>query len=280
MSQPKITVVTPSYNQGHFLEETILSVLNQNYSNLEFFVIDGGSTDCSVDVILKYSSQITWWVSEKDKGQSDAINKGFRKGSGDILAWLNSDDVYCPGALQAVASFFSTHPKMGAVIGDQVVIDSKGRQIDFKKSAPVSFRAALYSTCAVPQPATFFTRDAWRLAGELDTSLQYVMDFEFFLRMMSAGIKFGTVRVPLAKFRLHTGSKTILEQADRVVAANRLIQDRFLGIKRRSPLVNLAMLIMAYIYRGQLYVYRAIFRGSFIPFRHSWAMRRITTDIS
>jgi glycosyltransferase involved in cell wall biosynthesis len=211
VTTPRITVVTPSYNQGHFLEQTIQSALSQDYPNLEYLVIDGGSTDNSVEIITKYADRISYWASEKDKGQSDAINKGFRRATGDVLAWLNSDDLYCPGALARVAQFFQEHPECGAVIGDQESIDKDGRVIDLKKAVPVTFRRILYSACAVPQPSTFFTRRAWEITGDVDTALHYVLDYDYFLRMQARGIRFGLIKSPLARFRLHADSKTVSE---------------------------------------------------------------------
>ena len=124
---PKISIITPSYNQGEFLERTILSVIEQNYPNLEYIIIDGGSTDGSVDIIQKYADKLAYWISEKDNGQTHAINKGFKKATGEIVAWLNSDDELCEGALMAVASVFMEHDEADFVFGNQYSIDSNGK---------------------------------------------------------------------------------------------------------------------------------------------------------
>ena len=126
---PKITVVTPSFNQGEFLERTILSIINQDYPNLEYIVCDGGSTDQSVSIIKKYEKYITWWCSEKDKGQTDAINKGFKRATGDVVGWINSDDVLLPGALWTVADFYANHPDTDFANGFTIEIERQNYQI-------------------------------------------------------------------------------------------------------------------------------------------------------
>ena len=123
---PKISIITPSYNQGQFLEQTILSILSQDYPNLEYIIMDGGSSDNSVEIIRKHEDNLTYWVSEPDKGQSDAINKGFQRATGDILTWLNSDDYYLPGTLHTVAEYFTQHPDVECIYGDLQVVASNG----------------------------------------------------------------------------------------------------------------------------------------------------------
>src|SRR5690242_10507015 len=152
---PKFSVVIPSYNQGQFLEETILSVINQGYPNLELFVVDGGSKDNSVDVIKKYESHITWWVSEKDKGQSDAINKGFSRVTGDIATWLCSDDLFTEGALKRVAELFSTLPDdIGVVYGGTILFGENfptKNEFGYENAGVERF----ISGQAFPQPSSF-----------------------------------------------------------------------------------------------------------------------------
>lgn len=270
---PRISVITPSFNQGQFIEETLRSVLTQDYPNLELIVIDGGSTDQSVKIIRRYAPQLAYWVSETDRGQSDAINKGFARTTGDIVAWLNSDDLYCPGALQKVADYFHANPDAGAVIGDLEIIDSAGNLIDLKKAIPVTFRHNLYSGCAVPQPATFFTRQALALTGELDTMLQYQMDYEFFLRMQAKGVKFGLIREPLARFRLHGDSKTVSEYRRKFWQDFARIQAPYL---RRAPVgwENLRRRAMKWLTRLEIYLARAFTRGVLAPFRNTRARQR------
>ena len=129
MNQPKISIITPSFNQSEFLEFTIQSVLSQDYPDLEYIIVDGGSTDGSLEIIKKYEDRLAWWVSEKDQGQTDAINKGFARATGKYLAWLNSDDTYQPGALSKAAEYLESHPEVGLVYGETNYIDQDGRGI-------------------------------------------------------------------------------------------------------------------------------------------------------
>lgn len=146
-SLPKISIVTPSYNQAQFLEETILSVLKQDYPNLEYIIMDGGSTDGSVDIIRKYEDKLAYWVSKPDKGQADAIYRGFEKSTGEILGWINSDDYYLPGAFNAVGRFFQLKPTTKFLVGNVLIVDSKGKFIYHKYNFPASFKKLLYGGC-------------------------------------------------------------------------------------------------------------------------------------
>jgi len=271
---PRISIITPSYNQRPFLEETIQSVLNQGYPNLEYIVIDGGSTDNSVEIIKKYKDQLAYWVSEPDKGQSDAINKGFRVATGEILAWLNSDDLYLPGTLQTVAEYFSSHPDVDCVYGDIYMIDEHGRRLFLRKSIPFDCRAHLFGGCLVPQPASFFRKTVIDRVGYLDTSLHYNMDTEFFVRCGHEGIKFGHIPQPLACFRLHPASKTQhREEIDRV---NRIITIRYAGrICNNERMNDTALRLVRLFYRSKIFLTRALTRGDAVPFREALALYRI-----
>jgi glycosyltransferase involved in cell wall biosynthesis len=181
---PRISIVTPSYNQGKFIEETVRSVLLQGYPNLEYLVIDGGSTDESVTIIRKYAPWLTYWVSERDQGQSDAINKGWRRCTGDIIAWLNSDDCYAPNALGAVARAFAAHGFPAMVYGRQIIMDQRGNQtrvLDYRASPDQMLGKMLYPH----QPAAFFNRSVLETIGFLDPSLHYAMDQAFLLKLMA-----------------------------------------------------------------------------------------------
>ncbi|PQP33249.1 glycosyltransferase [Desulfobacteraceae bacterium SEEP-SAG10] len=273
---PRVSIVTPSFNQGRFLEETIISVLDQGYPNLEYIIIDGGSSDNSVSIIKKYEYHLSYWVSENDRGQTHAINKGFNKCTGDILHWLNSDDVLLPCSLDLVAEFFEQHPDIDCLIGDLEVINSKGQSLTLKKAIPFDFKTALYTSCLVPQPSTFFTRRAWEKTGYLDISLHYQMDFEYFLRMAKAGIKFGLLNKPLAKFRLHEDSKTVSEYNDLFFESYRRIQDQYLtdtikNMKFKEEFLDL----MNIYYKARSFFIRALMRRDFIPYKHKRSRKNI-----
>lgn len=271
---PVISIVTPSYNQGRFLEATIRSVLDQGYANLEYIIMDGGSTDNSVEIIKKYQDRLAYWVSAPDEGQSDAINKGFARATGQILAWLNSDDLYLPGAFRAVVAFFQNHPEIAGVIGDQETIDPDGHHLCTVKNIPFSFRRTLYGGAMVPQPATFFTRKAYEITGPLDTGLQYQMDYEFFLRMASRGIRFGILPRPLAAFRLHRAGKTISEYYHKFQREKFLTQKRFSRLPLKDErLTALTFKVLRFMFRLETYAIRMVTRGDFIPFRATYARK-------
>jgi glycosyltransferase involved in cell wall biosynthesis len=180
---PRISIITPSYNQGQFIEETIRSVLLQDYSNLEYIIIDGGSTDKTIEVIKKYEPWITYWVSEKDRGQCHAINKGFARASGDIFGWLCSDDVLAPGALHQVAGNLSNKTS-SMVVGASIITNGPDTlEGSFDRRQP-SFAEMAYDVKTLPQPSTFWTRDLWQAAGPLREDLYFVMDYDLWLRMV------------------------------------------------------------------------------------------------
>jgi len=212
-SWPKISIVTPSYNQGQFLERTILSVLNQNYPNLEYIIIDGGSTDGSVEIIKKYEKYIAYWVSEKDSGQADAINKGLRISTGQILAYLNSDDTYAPAALNNMVQYLTGHPDIDAIYGICNIIDENDQIVNQWHPAEFDIRALVRSGIStIPQQTVFFRRHILEKIGFLDTSLRHAMDYEYWIR---TGKKFRVQKTPyvLANFRVHERSKTSLESS-------------------------------------------------------------------
>ena len=210
----KISVVTPSYNQGQFIEATIQSVLSQDYPHVEYFVIDGGSADESASIIEKYASQLKYWCSEPDEGQADAIGKGFDLCTGDILCWLNSDDLLLPGALSAVAKFFSDHPKIDAVSGGGFYVDESGRPYrrgfgtcSLGVAATANRFRFLQAQDGVFQMATFWRREAYLAVGGIDRSLQFIMDLDLFTRLAQRS-RFGRLPELLACFRLHDACKT------------------------------------------------------------------------
>lgn len=208
---PKISIITPTLNQAQFIEETIQSVLSQGYPNLEYWVIDGGSTDGTLDILKKYQEKLCW-ISEKDRGQSEAINKGMRRATGDVVAFLNSDDVYEPGALASVGEFFLKNPAAAWLTGWCRVVNSKGVEIHqlitlYKKFWLVwrSYRVLLILDY-VSQPATFWRREVIQEVGYFDENIHYAMDYDYSLRV---GKKFKLWVIPryLARYRIHASSK-------------------------------------------------------------------------
>ncbi len=206
---PKVSIVTPSYNQGRYLEMTIRSVLEQDYPNIEYLVIDGGSTDESVDVIRKYEGQLAGWISEKDRGQTDAINKGFARATGEILAWINSDDTYQPGAIREAVSILQSRPELGMVYGDTNYIDEHGQVIGHFPAAQASYQRLRRGVINIPQQSAFFRTELWRRVGPLDPSFYFAMDYDLWVRLAGQAPLLYVPRL-WANFRLHSGAKTIL----------------------------------------------------------------------
>ena len=208
---PRISIVTPSYNQGQFIEETIRSVLLQGYPNLEYIIIDGGSDDNSVEIIKKYEHWLAYWVSETDNGQSSALNKGFRNSSGKIAAFLNSDDVYLPSSLAFIAKLFSTNLQYDFVCGQTRFINTNSSPTEgFSDLFNVEINyQTMTEECHIAQPSTFFRSIAFREIGFFDETLQYCFDYDFWLRAFLAGMTFASTQEVLSSFRLHDFSKTV-----------------------------------------------------------------------
>ena len=215
-SLPKISIITPTYNQACFLEDAIQSVLDQNYPSLEYLVFDGGSTDGTVQILKKYERHLQW-VSRKDAGQSDALNQGFRQASGDVLAFLNSDDLYEPGALQKVGDFFALRPSAHWVTGKCRVIDSGGQEIRKAVTAYKNLWLRLKSYRIllvldyISQPATFWRRSVIEKVGLFDESLHFSMDYDYSLRV-GQHFKLWFIDTYLASYRIHPGAKSGLVQ--------------------------------------------------------------------
>jgi glycosyltransferase involved in cell wall biosynthesis len=203
---PRVAIVTPSYNQARFLEETIRSVLLQGYPDLEYRIVDGGSTDGSVEVIRKYEPWLASWVSEPDRGQSHAINKGFERATGEVIAWLNSDDAYLPGAIRlGVEGLKRTGADL--VYGNAVVIDDRDRVLADIETPPLAPDWFVTEPCRIVQAATFFGRSVFETVGPLREDLHYALDYEYWIRLSQVG-RLEHVDEPLARIRMYPGCKT------------------------------------------------------------------------
>ena len=207
-SAPLVTIVTPSYNQASYLEETINSVLNQTYPSIEYIIIDGGSSDGSLEIINKYASRFAKWVSEKDRGQTEAINKGFALAKGEVLAWLNSDDTFLPNTIEEAVSYLSAHPKTGLVYGDANYIDEKSKVIGKFPAAETDLHRLRRGYVHIPQQASFFRKSLWDQVGPLDPDFFFAMDYDLWVRLAAISeLKY--IPQTWANFRLHADAKTI-----------------------------------------------------------------------
>ena len=202
-----VSIITPSYNQGGFIEETIKSVLSQDYPEIEYIVIDGGSTDNTVEILKKYEGRLKW-VSEKDRGQSDAINKGFGMARGEILAWLNSDDIYLSGAVSKAVEFLRNHPDVKVIYGNARFCDESGKIIGEYCPPDIFDYKSLAFYNSICQPSTFFRRDAFFDVGGIDLSLHHLMDHDLWMKMAK---RFKVAYIPefLSIYRLHDESKSV-----------------------------------------------------------------------
>jgi glycosyltransferase involved in cell wall biosynthesis len=221
VSGPLVSIVTPSFNQAQFLEQTILSVLGQDYPRIEYIVMDGASDDGSVEIIRRHEDRIASWTSERDKGQTDAIRRGFARSTGEILAWLNSDDLLAPSAVRIAVDALRRFPDAGTIYGDRLHIDAKGNVIGINRM-PAFYPSMFRRNITLPQETVFFRREAYEKAGGLDESLAFSMDFDLWVRLA----KVAPVRhVPafLGSYREHAASKSVtprkyMDEHERVYA--------------------------------------------------------------
>ena len=211
-SLPKITVITPSFNQAAYLEKTIQSILNQNYPNLEYIIIDGGSTDGSVDIIKRYASKLAYWVSEPDEGQSHAINKGLMKSTGDWVCWQNSDDIFYPNSFQYVAQVIQKMPKLEFIIGDINLIDENDKLIRPMCYVKPTYQSLIAEGMVLTNQAAFWKRCVHNDIGWLDENLHYGFDYEWFLRLLKHTKQSWHISKTIGALRYHSETKTSLNQ--------------------------------------------------------------------
>ncbi len=212
---PTLTVITPSFNQGRFLAETIESVLNQGVRGLEYIIVDGGSTDESIEVIKKYERHLAWWVSEKDRGQSHAINKGLARATGGFVAYLNSDDAYLPGALHSALDALARSPGARWVAGGVIGFGSEEMQVHewHRPKVPKTLLDLLTWRFQIAQPGNVWSREMLNEVGGFDESLRYLFDVNLYATLLARGEKCIALDRPLAAYRFHPSSKTVAEGA-------------------------------------------------------------------
>jgi glycosyltransferase involved in cell wall biosynthesis len=203
----RVSIITPSYNQAAFLENTIRSVLGQNCPALEYIIVDGGSTDGSLEIIQRYADRLAWWVSESDKGQADAINKGFSRATGDVIAWLNSDDMYAPGAISEAIKYLDENPEVGLVYGNAVSFDQDGHPLNDLTFSNWGLEG-LVAFNIICQPAVFFRRKVLEQAGNLDENYHFLLDHQLWLRIARL-TKIKHIPKLLAFARHHADAKNV-----------------------------------------------------------------------
>jgi glycosyltransferase involved in cell wall biosynthesis len=207
-SLPLVSIVTPSFNQAAYLETAMLSVFDQDYPRLEYIVIDGSSSDGSVEIIRRHADRLAYWTSTPDAGQTDAINKGFAQARGEILSWLNSDDLLRPDAVRQAVAFLEDHPEVGMVYGDAEYIDEAGAVVGRFPARQTSFRRLRRGYVHIPQQAAFFRARLWRMVGPLDPTFFFAMDYDLWVRIAEV-TPIRHVPRRWAGFRIHSAGKTL-----------------------------------------------------------------------
>ena len=236
MKHPKISIVTPSFNQGSYLESTILSVIGQLYPNLEYIIMDGGSTDNSIDIIRKYEKHFAFWESVPDKGQSDAINKGFQIATGDILAWINSDDMYLPHTFRFISEYFSSNCDDKIVFGNCLKFNQETKKV-YGSDVESSHKKLDISLCDyIIQPSCFWSRQIWEKVGPLNLDLAFSLDWDWFIRAQKLNLKFEPISEFLSIYRIHAQHKTGTGGQDRIYELVKIYQKYHSGMISRCYL--------------------------------------------
>lgn len=236
MKHPKISIVTPSFNQGSYLESTILSVIGQLYPNLEYIIMDGGSTDNSIDIIRKYEKHFAFWESVPDKGQSDAINKGFQIATGDILAWINSDDMYLPHTFRFISEYFSSNCDDKIVFGNCLKFNQETKKV-YGSDVESSHKKLDISLCDyIIQPSCFWSRQIWEKVGPLNLDLAFSLDWDWFIRAQKLNLKFEPISEFLSIYRIHVQHKTGTGGQDRIYELAKIYQKYHSGMISRCYL--------------------------------------------
>lgn len=264
--KPLVSIVTPSYNQGQFIEDTILSVKNQDYPNIEHIIVDGGSTDNTLEILKKYEGTYNMrWVSEPDEGQADAINKGFMQSRGQILAWLNADDTYLFSAVSTAVAYLIKHLEADLVYGNIYIIDEQGNELKICRTVPYDIHMHLAGVFIVPQQAAFWRREAFFRAGMLNPKLQFSLDGELWLKMAKMGMELHFIDKILANFRMHPASKTVSKarlakeesrQVKEVILGRRLtwydvtIKYWYFRVRKRQQLIGMRLRKLQRVFSG------------------------------
>lgn len=237
---PKISIVTPSYNQDHYIEETIRSILLQNYPNLEFIIIDGGSTDNTVEILEKYDPWISYWVSEKDGGQSDAINKGWQKATGYLIGWQNSDDIYLKNAFFNVLKHYSSDIDIVMYSGNVLTIDKNSDLLRKSKFIKPTFKRVIYEGFILSSQGVFWVNSLKEKIGMMDAELNHAMDMDLYLRILRTG-KAVFVKEYIGAFRVYPGTKTSVNGKNGTIEFNKLVLN--LGYDRSKTIFKIKVKI-------------------------------------
>ncbi|MFX0133939.1 MAG: glycosyltransferase family 2 protein [Candidatus Hodarchaeota archaeon] len=249
---PRISIVIPSYNQAKYLERTILSILNQNYPNFELIIMDGGSTDGSVEIIREYEKYFTFWVNKSDKGQADAINKGFIRAKGDLVVWQNSDDIYLPGAFFRIAREYWKKPNYDIYFGNILLIDSNDKILKEMRFIPFSKKHLIYYDWNLSSQAVFWKRKIFEKNGYLNASLDVLFDWDWFIRLGNSGYRFKFIRHFLGAYRIHETSKLMTVKSEK----RKSIKNEILMKNNVKQILGIRLLIMKIvIFMRRLFYY-------------------------